>query len=118
MVRDNNSTGDQRQKLYRWSETITLQDLDFAEEIASLCHSSDNQQKLPAVLARAAGTVRLLICTSRTNIINVNGGEGTVRLVGEDFENAEILYLGRKVSDDGIKIRAIRTRMGKAAVAS
>ena len=47
----------------KWSEAGTLQDLDFADELALLCHTFDDQQELTDELAKTAGTVELLIST-------------------------------------------------------
>ena len=59
----------------KWSEATALKDLDFAQDLALLCHSSNNQQELKDLLAKTAGTVELLISTSKTRLMIVNAGE-------------------------------------------
>ena len=90
----------------KWSEATTLQYLDFMDDLALLCHSYDNQQELTDALARAAGTVGLLISTSKTKLMKVNAEKGMVKFNGEDLEIVEeFTYLGSKMSADGNTIR-------------
>ena len=92
--------------------------MDFSDDLALLCYSYDNQEELTDALARAAGTVGLLISASKTKLVNVNVGKGTVKLNGEGLEIVEeFTYLGSKMSADGNTIREVRTRIAKAAVA-
>ena len=50
--------------------------------------------------------------------MNVNAGDGTLKLNGEDLQNVkEFTCSGSKVSTDGNVIREVRTRMAKAAAA-
>ena len=81
-------------------------------------HTFDHQQELAVDSARIAGTVGFLIGTSKTKFMNVNEGEGMLKLNGEDLENVEkFTYLGSKVLTDGNIIREVRTRRANTAVA-
>ena len=62
-----------------WKATA-LQDLDFADKLALLCHSFGDQRELTDELRWTAGTAGLHINTSKTKLMNVNVGEGTETL--------------------------------------
>ena len=73
----------------------------FADELALFCRTFDDQQELTDELKRNAGTVGQLISTPNTKFMNVNAGEVTLKLHGEDLESVEeFAYLGSKVSRD------------------
>ena len=61
------------------AEATTLQDSDFADDLTLLCHTFDDQQELTDELARTAGTVGLFTTTSKTQFMNSNAGDATLR---------------------------------------
>ena len=60
-------------------------------DLALFCHTFGDQQVLTDELARTIGIVGFLISTSKTKLMNLNAGEGTLKLDGEDLGNVEEL---------------------------
>ena len=86
----------------KWLNNTTLEDLDFADDIALLCHSYNDQQIKTTSLSEIASQVGLLINSNKTTILETLTSPNTITLNGNDIEKVNnFTYLGSYISNDG-----------------
>ena len=97
----------------RWTLLSTLEDLDFADDLALLSHTHQHMQEKTTRLSMFAQQVGLKISQIKTEVMMLNvSNPSPVKVYGEDLQtNEEFTYLGRH--DDGAS-SDIRNRLNKA----
>ena len=103
----------------RWKLTTTLEDLDFADDLALLSSRwSPAQDKLNR-LSQFGGKVGLKINIDKTKVLRYNPGRLDPLMIRErNVEDIEsFVYLGAKVDKEGGAAGDIRARIGKARAA-
>ena len=103
----------------RWTLTTTLEDLDFADDIALLSQKQQDIQNKTTRFSNTAAKIGLKASTKKTKHMRMNSRIDTpVRMQEEDIEEVtEFTYLGSKMSADGDTEVEIRTRITKASQA-
>lgn len=100
----------------RWSLFSTLDDLDFADDLALLSHTHQHMQEKTSRLQTYGQQVGLRISTkkSETMTLNVNRPE-PVKVNGENLCQADrFTYLGSIITPEGGTKDDIHSRLGKA----
>ena len=83
----------------KWLNNTTLEDLDFADDIALLSHSYNDQQIKTTSLSEIASQVGLLINSTKTKILETLTSPNTITLNGNDIEKVNnFTYLGSYIS--------------------
>ena len=100
----------------RWTLTSTLEDLDFADDLALLSHTHQHMQDKTQRLCRFSGQIGLKISQTKTEtmILNVEKPK-PIELYGTQLPNTEIFtYLGSIMRKDGGTKEDIKNRITKA----
>ena len=101
----------------KWLSNTTLEDLDFADDIALLSHSYNDQQIKTTSLSQIASQVGLLINITKTKILETLTSPNTITLNGNDIEKVKnFTYLGSYISNDGNITKEVKIRIAKAAI--
>ncbi|PVD26796.1 hypothetical protein C0Q70_14474 [Pomacea canaliculata] len=106
----------------RWTMTMTatttLEDLDFADDIALLSHRHQDMQEKTNAFSETTGYFGL-VSPEKTKSIRVNARvKDSIKLNGEEIEEVDsVTYLGSKMSNTGDVEVEIRARMAKASQA-
>ena len=100
----------------RWTLLSTLEDLDFADDLALLSHTHQHMQEKTTRLSMFAQQVGLKISQKKTEVMMLNVANPTpVKVNGEDLPTTEeFTYLGSTVRHDGGAGSDIRNRLNKA----
>lgn len=99
----------------RWTLFSTLEDLDFADDLALVSHTHHNMQEKTSRLSTYAQQVGLKISEKKTEFILLNVPNLTpIQVNGEDLPTTEFTYLGSRVRHDGGAGSDIRNRSNKA----
>ena len=115
-----NSTEGERRGI-RWTMTMaattTLEDLDFADDIALLSHRHQDMQEKTDAMSTTAGSLGLKISAKKTKSMRMNARvHDNIRLNGENIEEvSDFTYLGSKMSNTGDGEVEIRARLAKAS---
>ena len=109
-----NSTDGERRGI-KWTMTMTttttLEDLDFADDIALLSHRHQDMQEKTDAMAPTAGNLGLKVSTKKTKGMRMNARvQENIKLNGDEIEEVDdFTYLGSKMSNTGdgeVEIRA------------
>ena len=109
------TTSDQRRGI-TWSMFSTLEDLDFADDIALLSSKQDHMQEKTNRLSHYASQTGLQINAKKTQEMRLNTTSNT-RLVTEGMEIEQVdnfTYLGSIVSTQDPTQKDIKSRLAKA----
>ncbi|RUS90622.1 hypothetical protein EGW08_001619 [Elysia chlorotica] len=100
----------------RWNLFSTLEDLDFADDLALLSHTHNHMQEKTARLSNFAKQVGLKINKKKTEVMMLNiSNQSPIEVNGENFPTTEeFTYLGSKVRHDGGAGTDIQSRLSKA----
>ena len=100
----------------RWTLLSTLEDLDFADDVALLSHTHQHMQKKNTRLSMFAQQVGLKISQKKTEVTMLNvSNPSPVKVNGEDLPTTEeFTYLGNTVRHDVGAGSDIRKRLNKA----
>ncbi|XP_061188858.1 uncharacterized protein LOC133197034 [Saccostrea echinata] len=107
------------QRGIRWGTFTTLEDLDFADDIALFSHSHQHIQDKTSRLHKYAGSIGLKINTKKTEVmtLNVNNPQA-VKVENHILPCTNTFtYLGSKVTTDGGAETDIKERLSKARAA-
>ena len=100
----------------KWLNNTTLEDLDFADDIALLSHSYNDKQIKTTSLSEITSQVGLLINSTKTKILETLTSPNTITLNGNDIEKVNnFTYLGSYISNDGNITKEVKIRIAKAA---
>ena len=116
-----NSTDGERTGI-KWTMTMTttttLEDLDFADDIALLSHRQDMQEKTDA-MATTAGNLGLKVSTKKTKGMRMNARvQENIKLNRDEIEEVDdFTYLGSKMSNTGDGEVETQARLAKASQA-
>ena len=100
----------------RWTLFSTLEDLDFADDLALLSHTKAHIQEKTSKLNENAQLIGLRINKKKSEVmtLNVPNPEG-IQVDGQDLPiTDEFTYLGSTVRNDGGTGKDIKNRLGKA----
>ena len=117
-----NSTDGERRGI-KWTMTMTatttLEDLDFADDIALLSHRHQDMQEKTDAMATTAGNLGLKVSTKKTKGMRMNARvQENIKLNGDEIEEVDdFTYLGSKMSNTGDGEVEIRARLAKASQA-
>ena len=98
----------------KWLNNTTLEDLDFADGIALLSHSYNDQQIKTTSLSEIASQVCLLINSAKTKILETLTSPNTITLNGNDIEKVNN-FTYSYISNDGNITKEVKIRIAKAA---
>ena len=100
----------------RWTLTSTLEDLDFADDLALLSHTFEHMQEKTTRLNDNAKQIGLKISRKKSEVMVLNSNEGRkIKIENEELPyTEEFTYLGSTVRNDGGAGKDIRIRIGKA----
>src|SRR5579871_5851057 len=99
-----------------WTDDKTLEDLDFADDLAFLSTTPDKAQEMINRLCRLSEQVGLQVNTSKTKIINFTNSNFDIVLNGEMLQKVDSFsYLGSRMTQDGDTTKEISTRIALAA---
>ncbi|XP_071136896.1 uncharacterized protein [Mytilus edulis] len=100
----------------RWNLLATLEDLDFADDLALLSHTHHHLQEKTNRLNTFASQVGLKISQTKTEVMTLNINNSTPILVdGKDLPITETFtYLGSTIRNDGGAGNDIMNRLNKA----
>ena len=109
------TTADQPRGI-RWTLFSTLEDLDFADDLALLSHTHQQMQEKTSRLNMYAQQVGLKISQKKTEVMMLNVSyKAPMKVNGEDLRTTEeFTYLGSTVRHDGGAGSDIRNRLSKA----
>nr|KAG5700914.1 hypothetical protein BaRGS_012321 [Batillaria attramentaria] len=109
------TTADQSRGI-RWTLFSTLEDLDFADDLALVSHTHQHMQEKTSRLSSFAQQVGLKISHKKAEVMMLNvQNPSTVRVNREDLPTTdEFTYLGSIVRHDGGADSDIRNRLNKA----
>ena len=109
-------TTEDTQRGIRWSITSTLEDLDFADDIALLSHTNNHLQEKTSRLSRFASQIGLKISQTKSEVMTLNVTNPTsIHVDGKDIPITETFtYLGSTVRNDGGAGNDIKNRLNKA----
>ena len=100
----------------RWTLFSTLEDLDFADDLALLSHTSDHMQEKTSRLNESAQQIGLRISRRKSEVmtLNINNPQG-IKVGEEELPTTEeFTYLGSTVRNDGGAGKDIKNRLSKA----
>ena len=108
------TTADQPQGI-RWTLFSTLEDLDFADNLALLSHTLQHMQEKTSQLCIYAQQVGLNVSQKKTKVMMLNvSNPAAVKVNGEDLPTAEgFTSFGSTVRHDGRADSDIRNRLSK-----
>jgi hypothetical protein len=100
----------------RWTLFSSLEDLDFADDLALVSHTHQHIQEKTSRLNRYAQQIGMKINVKKSEVMSLNiPNPQPVRVNGEDLPTAEeFTYLGSTVRHDGGAGSDIKRRIGKA----
>jgi hypothetical protein len=100
----------------RWNISSTIEDLDFADDLALLSQTHDHLQEKTDRFSNFANQVGLKISQTKTEVMTLNITNPTPIQVDEkDLPNTEtFIYLGSTVRNDGGIGNDIMNRLSKA----
>ena len=100
----------------RWTLTSTLEDLDFADDLALLSHTYEHMQEKTTRLNENAKQIGLKISRKKSEVMVLNTNERRKIKIEEDElpYTEEFTYLGSTVRNDGGAGKDIRIRIAKA----
>jgi hypothetical protein len=100
----------------RWRLTSSLEDLDFADDIALLSSTHAQMQRKTDKMTEIAKKVGLKINEKKTKMLRMNNKKKeAVKIERNDIEDVdEFTYLGAKVSKDGGAGSDMKSRINKA----
>ncbi|KAL9980638.1 hypothetical protein ACROYT_G009248 [Oculina patagonica] len=100
----------------RWTLFSTLEDLDFADDLALLSHTHSHMQEKTSLLSEYAHQVGLNISLTKTEVMTLNNSNPQpVKVNGKDLPMTEqFKYLGSIVRQDGGAGIDIQSRLNKA----
>ena len=103
----------------QWSLMNQLDDLDFADDIALLSHSSEQMQTKTNRLNSFSQSTGLKINIKKTKLLKINtGNEDTITVEEKPVEAVEsFTYLGSIVDQKGGTESDVKSRIGKARAA-
>ena len=109
---------DQRRGM-RWTPITTLEDLDFADDLALLSHTRQHIQGKTDRLSMFSSQVGLRISLKKTEAMCVNAPSPTkIWVRGQDIPNTnKFTYLGSVLCQDGGTTLDIQSRLTKAGYA-
>ena len=109
------TTEDQSRSI-RWTLFSTLEDLDFADDLALVSHTHQHMQEKTTRISTYAQQVGLRISQKKTGVMLLNVSNPTpVQVNGEDLPTTEeFTYLGSTVRHDGGAGNNIKNRLNKA----
>ena len=117
-----NSTDGERRGI-KWTMTMTatttLEDLDFADDIALLSHRHQDMQEKTDAMETTAGNLGLKVSTKKTKGMRMNARvQENIKLNGDEIEEVDdFTYLGSKMSNTGDGEVEIRARLANASQA-
>ena len=99
-----------------WAFEKSLEDLDFADDIALLAHRFQHIQGKTTDLANYGSQIGLNIITGRSKIMKVNNKiEREVTIGNNEVEEvSEFVYIGSKTTVDGDSTFDVESRIAKA----
>ena len=100
----------------RWTLFSTLEDLNFADDLALLSHTSDHMQEKTSRLNESAQQIGLRISRRKSEVmtLNINNPQG-IKVGEEELPTTEeFTYLGSTVRNDGGAGKDIKNRLSKA----
>ena len=111
------TTKDQKRGL-RWTIFSTLEDLDYADDLALLSHTHQHIQEKTSRLEKFSQQIGLKINQKKTELMTLNISNPTpVHVNGEDLPfTDEFTYLGSTVRSDGGAGKDISNRLNKARI--
>ena len=100
----------------RWTLCTTLEDLDFADDLALVSHTHNHMQEKTSRLNTFSQQVGLKISQKKTEVMLLNvQNPSPISVNGEDLATTEeFTYLGSTVRHDGGAGSDIRNRLNKA----
>ena len=100
----------------QWTLTQQLDDLDYADDIASLSHSGAQMQNKTSILEERSRKAGLLINTAKIKVMKINSGSSRkIRVNDADIEEVEsFTYLGSVVDTSGGSDADVANRINKA----
>lgn len=99
----------------RWTLLSTLEDLDFANDLALVSHTHQNMQEKTSRLSTFAQQVSLKIRQKKTEVMLNVQHPAPVKVNGEDLRTTEeFTYLASVVRHDGGAGNYIKHRLSKA----
>nr|KAG5694275.1 hypothetical protein BaRGS_031993 [Batillaria attramentaria] len=100
----------------RWDLTSTLEDLDFADDIALISSKFEHIQAKTDRLVENAGRVGLRLNSAKCKVMRTNAKrQDKVKIGQEEVEDVkEFVYLGATVATDGGGTEDIKNRLSKA----
>jgi hypothetical protein len=100
----------------RWTLFSTLEDLDFADDLALISHSHQHMQEKTSRLSEFAQQIGLKINQKKTEMMTLNiPNPSPIRVNGKDLSTTEeFTYLGSVVTHNGGAGSDIRSRLNKA----
>ncbi|XP_035663420.1 uncharacterized protein LOC118407108 [Branchiostoma floridae] len=104
----------------QWTLTDMLDDLDFADDLALLCHTISQMREKTQRLEHKSGQVGLIINAGKTKEMRVKtvGNAKPVCCRGIELETVkDFTYLGSVISSDGGATKDIEARIGKGKAA-
>ncbi|RUS79972.1 hypothetical protein EGW08_012273 [Elysia chlorotica] len=109
-------TTEDKSRGIRWNLFSTLEDLDFADDLALLSHTHNHMQEKTARLSNFAKQVGLKINKKKTEVMMLNiSNQSPIEVNGENLPTTEeFTYLGSKVSHDGGAGTDIQSLLSKA----
>ncbi|RUS74991.1 hypothetical protein EGW08_017258 [Elysia chlorotica] len=109
-------TTEDKSRGIRWNLFSTLEDLDFADDLALLSHTHNHMQEKTARLSNFAKQVGLKINKKKTEVMMLNiSNQSPIEVNGENLPTTEeFTYLGSKVRHDGGAGTDIQSRLSKA----
>ena len=112
-------TNNQNNRGLLWTFEKSLEDLDFADDIALLAQSFQHIQGKTTDLANYGSQIGLNINTGKTKTMKVNNKIEREVTIGNDVveEVSEFVYLGSKITADGDSTSDVESRIAKARAA-
>ena len=105
-----------RKRGIQWTFTTSLEDLDFADDLALLSHRIQDMRDRTRALEVQSAKVGLRINATKTKLMRIETKRGDgVSVAGEPIDEVdEFTYLGSIVSKKGCTDEDIQARIGKA----
>ena len=101
----------------KWNNKDTLQDLDFADDLALIDTSITNLQLTTNALENIASSLGLKISTTKTKLMSIGEDAGSLKCNDEDLEIVDkFTYLGSCIDKFGLAESDVNIRIGKAGV--
>ena len=110
-----NTTKDKKRGI-QWTLLTTLEDLDFADDLALLATSNSHQQEKTDRLDHYSSKVGLAISNPKSKTMSINTKSITpITIKGENLEEVDdFVYLGSMISKENSTSKDIQARLAKA----